>query len=63
MGTPRRNHNRLLDRYKEQKHKVACCKPRDLIERSRDICRYEKPRARFSDDVLDLAWIGYFGKD
>jgi predicted ATPase with chaperone activity len=55
--------NRLLDRYKEQKRELRCCEPRDLIERSRDICRFENRELELSDDVLDLAWIGYFGKD
>ena len=55
--------DRLLDRYKEQKRELRCCEPRDLIERSRDICRFENRELELLDDVLDLAWVGYFGKD
>jgi hypothetical protein len=51
----------LLERYRAQNRDLRACEPRDLIERSRDICRYEGKPLELTREVLDLAWIGYFG--
>jgi hypothetical protein len=40
---------------------MACCEPRDLVERSLDICRYEKRPPVLTAEVLELAWANYFG--
>jgi len=52
---------RILERYREQNRELRCCEPRDLIERSRDICRFQNKPLELTAKVLDLAWIGYFG--
>ena len=53
---------RLLDRYQAEKRELRCCEPRDLVERARDICRFMGRPLELNDDVLALAWTGYFGK-
>ncbi len=55
--------NRLLERYREQKRELRSCEPRDLIERARDICRYQGKPLELTSEVLDLAWTGYFGEE
>jgi len=52
----------LLERYKAQNRELRACEPRDLIERSRDICRFHNRPLELSAKVLDLAWAGYFGE-
>ncbi len=54
--------DRILERYKRTNKELRCCEPRDLIERSRDICRYEGKPLELNSQVLDLAWAGYFGE-
>jgi hypothetical protein len=34
-----------------------------LIERARDICRFQGQPLELTPKVLDLAWIGYFGTE
>ncbi|MHB1425038.1 MAG: ATP-binding protein [Gemmataceae bacterium] len=53
----------LLERYRTQKKELRACEPRDLIERARDICRYQGRALELTPEVLDLAWVGYFGGD
>ena len=53
--------DRLLERYGAQNRELRCCEPRDLIERARDICRFRGKPLELTPEVLDLAWIGYFG--
>jgi hypothetical protein len=52
---------RLLDRYRAEGRELRCCEPRDLIERAGDICKYRGRPLELSDEVMNLAWIGYFG--
>ncbi len=53
----------VLRRYRAEGRELRCSEPRDLIERARDICKlYERP-FQLTDDVLDVAWSGYFGKN
>ncbi len=51
----------LLNRYKQQDRELRACEPRDLIERSRDVCRFLNKPLELTQKILDLAWIGYFG--
>jgi hypothetical protein len=52
----------LVERYRAEKRELRCCEPRDLIERALDICRYTgRPRV-LDDEVMYLAWDGYFGR-
>jgi MoxR-like ATPase len=53
---------RLLDRYQSEKRELRSCEPRDLIERARDICRFTDRPLELNDDVMGLAWAGYFGQ-
>jgi SpoVK/Ycf46/Vps4 family AAA+-type ATPase len=53
----------LLARYRMQNRELRACEPRDLIERARDICRYESKPLELTPEVLDLAWTGYFGSE
>jgi hypothetical protein len=52
----------LLERYRAQNRELRACEPRDLIERSRDICRFHGKALELTTKVLDLAWYGYFGE-
>ena len=51
----------ILERYRSQERELRACEPRDLIERSRDICRFRGKPLELTPEVLDLAWAGYFG--
>ena len=53
---------KLLERYKEQNRELRACEPRDLIERSKDICEFHGRPLELSQKVMDLAWTGYFGE-
>ena len=55
--------NGLLERYRAQNRELRACEPRDLIERSRDICRFDGKPLELTPQVLDLAWTGYFGTE
>jgi predicted ATPase with chaperone activity len=51
----------LLRRYEQESRPLRGCEPRDLIERSLDICRFNREEPALSHEVLHLAWRGYFG--
>jgi hypothetical protein len=51
----------LIERYRTDRRQLRCCEPRDLIERARDICRFRGRPLGLNEEILDLAWIGYFG--
>jgi hypothetical protein len=51
----------LIRRYELEERTMKGCEPRDLIERSRDICRYREQPFQLTEEILDLAWGGYFG--
>ncbi len=55
--------DRLLTRYEAEKRELRGCQPRDLIERVRDICRFHNRPLELTPEVLDLAWVGYFGHE
>ncbi|MSR53363.1 MAG: hypothetical protein EXS09_08735 [Gemmataceae bacterium] len=52
---------RLLNRYRELGKELRACEPRDLIERSNDVCKFHNRPLELTAKVLDLAWTGYFG--
>lgn len=54
---------RLLDRYRLTGRELRSCEPRDLIERVRDICQHRGQKVQLSNELLDLAWRGYFGNE
>jgi hypothetical protein len=51
----------VLDRYDAQQRELRCCEPRDLIERVRDICGFRSLPFDLNEELLNLAWMGYFG--
>jgi DNA-binding PadR family transcriptional regulator len=53
----------LLNRYRAENRELRACEPRDLIERVRDICRFQGRQLELNAEVLDLAWVGYFGTE
>jgi hypothetical protein len=55
--------DKLLERYRAQDRELRACEPRDLIERARDICRFENRPLELTPEVMDLAWTGYFGSE
>jgi predicted ATPase with chaperone activity len=55
--------SRLLRRYQAEDRPLQCCEPRDLIERARDICRFRGQPLEINDEVLYVAWSGYFGTE
>lgn len=53
----------VLGRYHETGRTLRCCEPRDLIERVRDICTLRGQPFALSNDLIDVAWKGYFGTE
>lgn len=53
----------ILARYRAQNRELRACEPRDLIERARDICRFQRRPFELTPEVIDLAWVGYFGSE
>lgn len=54
--------DRLLERYRAENRPMRSSEPRDLIERSRDLCRFRGCPFELSEEILDVAWKGYFGE-
>lgn len=52
----------LFKKYDAEQKELRACEPRDLIERSNDICNFHSRPLELTEKVLDLAWIGYFGE-
>lgn len=51
----------LLERYKREARDMRACQPRDLVDRCQDICRYENRPLVLTRELLDRAWVYYFG--
>jgi predicted ATPase with chaperone activity len=51
----------LLARYVDEQREMRSCQPRDLVDRSADICRYENRPFILSTELLERAWLYYFG--
>jgi len=52
---------KLLARYEAEGRELRASEPRDLIERARDICLLHDQPLELTDDVMETAWLGYFG--
>ncbi|MBI1914733.1 MAG: hypothetical protein HYS12_08355 [Planctomycetes bacterium] len=52
---------RLLARYRAESRDLRACEPRDLMERVRDICKFRDTPLELTEELLALAWVGYFG--
>jgi predicted ATPase with chaperone activity len=53
--------SRLLERYRTEGRELRASEPRDLVERCRDICRLKRQQPAITQELLELAWAGYFG--
>jgi hypothetical protein len=51
----------LAARYEQEQREMRSCHPRDLVDRCRDICRYENRPFVLTTELLDRAWLYYFG--
>ncbi len=51
----------LLKRYQEEDRELRGSEPRDLIERTREVCQLRQQSFGLSTAVLDAAWKAYFG--
>ena len=51
----------VLSRYQREHRPMRACHPRDLVDRCRDICRYENTPAVLTPELLEEAWLYYFG--
>ncbi|MGA2260609.1 MAG: ATP-binding protein [Acidobacteriota bacterium] len=51
----------LMVWYEREQRPLRCCEPRDLIERCLDICQFQKRAPVLTLDLLELAWLSYFG--
>lgn len=53
----------VFQRYDKENRPLKCCDPRDLIHHVLDICRYVGQKPELTRDLLELAWMNYFGRD
>jgi predicted ATPase with chaperone activity len=53
----------LLTRYTHEQRDMRSCQPRDLVDRCADICRYENRPFILTKELLERAWLYYFGAD
>ena len=51
----------LLARYAGEQRDMRSCQPRDLVDRCADICRYENRPLILTGELLERAWLYYFG--
>ncbi len=51
----------VIKRYQDEDRPFRGCEPRDLLERALDIFRLQGGEKQLTQEVLDLAWFGYFG--
>jgi predicted ATPase with chaperone activity len=51
----------LLARYADERRDMRSCQPRDLVDRCADICRHENRPLTLSKELLERAWLYYFG--
>ena len=53
--------DQVLKRYKEEGRTLRGSEPRDLIERAREVCELRQQPFALTPQVLDTAWLAYFG--
>jgi len=51
----------LLARYRAENRALRGSEPRDLIERAREVCHLRQQPFALTTDVLNTAWLAYFG--
>ena len=52
----------LLKRYADEGRELRGSEPRDLIERARDVCELRQQPFALNSDVMNTAWLAYFGE-
>ena len=53
--------NYVLNKYRLERRQMKGCEPRDLLDRSTDLCRFEGQPTTISPEIIDVAWRNYFG--
>jgi hypothetical protein len=61
LSVPSNLIEQIIKRYEREKRQMRSCEPRDLIERIKDVCHYQQKPQELSDQLVDVAWRGYFG--
>lgn len=51
----------VLHKYRSERRVMKGCEPRDLLDRTTDICVFEGQPLELTSAVLDIAWRNYFG--
>ena len=51
----------LIQRYESEGRPLRSSEAGELIERARDICRYENRSMELTETIMNTAWNGYFG--
>jgi hypothetical protein len=51
----------VLEKYRSERRVMKGCEPRDLLDRSTDICLFEGQPLELTPAVVDIAWRNYFG--
>jgi predicted ATPase with chaperone activity len=51
----------LMTWYEHEQRPLRCCEPRDLVDRCLDICRLQTLDPAVTPDLLEMAWLNYFG--
>ncbi|HEV2884772.1 MAG TPA: hypothetical protein VGW36_07940 [Pyrinomonadaceae bacterium] len=51
----------VLTKYRVERRQMKGCEPRDLLDRSTDLCLFEGQTLELTNQVVDIAWKNYFG--
>src|SRR5882672_8740171 len=51
----------VLNKYRSERRQMKGCEPRDLLDRATDICLFEGQSLELTPQILDVAWLNYFG--
>jgi len=51
----------ILTKYRVERRQMKGCEPRDLLDRSTDICLFEAQKIELTPQIIDVAWRNYFG--
>lgn len=51
----------ILLKYRIERRQMKGCEPRDLLDRSTDICTFEGESPKITPAIIDVAWRNYFG--
>lgn len=51
----------VLSKYRDERRQMKGCEPRDLFDRSTDLCVFEGMPLVLTNEIVDTAWRNYFG--